>query len=270
MDRGRGSTRRLLIAGSGAVAVVLAVAGFGLFHPVVGPIMGTLAPQAYVETIADGDIPQKGPFVLVDAASARLFMIEDGRVEDSMKVIVGKPGSETPAFEAVMHYATLNPYWYVPTDLTKKIIAPRVVSDGQVYLTDRGYEVIDRVADDAKVLPWNSVDWKGVAAGTVKVYVRQKPGPYNSMGHVKFNLARADGIYLHDTPHKELFDKPERTLSNGCVRLQDADRLARWMLGDSPKLTTTAPDQHIPLPRGVPVTVAYLDSKAQMQVAGLQ
>jgi murein L,D-transpeptidase YcbB/YkuD len=169
-----------------------------------------------------------------------------------------------------MYYATLNPYWYVPTDLARKIIAPRVLKDGQVYLTDRGYEVIDRVADDAKVLPWDSVDWKGVAAGTAKVYVRQDPGPYNSMGHLKFNLARADGIYMHDTPHKELFDKPERTLSNGCVRLQDADRLAHWMLGDSPKLATTAPDQHVALPRAVPVKIAYLDANAQMQLAGLQ
>lgn len=270
MDRRKASSRKLLFAGGGAVAVVLGAAALGLIFPVRGPIAGTLAPQAYVDTVTDGQFPQTGPFVLVDAASARLYMLKDGKVEDSMKVIVGKPGSETPAFDSVLNYATLNPYWYVPTDLAKKIIAPRVIKDGQVYLTDRGYEVIDRVANDARVLPWDSVDWKGVASGTATVFVRQRPGPYNSMGHLKFNLARADGIYMHDTPHKELFDKPERTLSNGCVRLQDADRLAHWMLGDSPKLMTTEPDQHVALPRAVPVKIAYLDANAQMQLAGLQ
>ena len=270
MDRLRAASRKYVIVGASAVALVMGAVGLGLYYPPLGPIAGTLAPQAYVDTITDGDFPQKGPFVLVDAASARLFMIEDGRVEDSMKVIVGKPGSDTPAFKATMTYATLNPYWNVPPDLARKIIAPRVVSDGKGYLTDRGYDVVTKVGAEGEVLPWNSVDWKAVRDGRATVQVRQRPGPYNSMGHLKFNLARADGIFLHDTPHKELFDKPERTLSNGCVRLQDAPRLARWLIGNDPKLASSAPEQNLALPRSVPVEIAYLGSNAQTQLAGLR
>ena len=262
--------RRYLIGGAGLIAVALAAYGLGTFLPAYGPIAGTIAPQSYVETLTDGEIPTRGRFVLVDAASARLFMIEDGRVRDSMKVIVGKPEHATPALSSKLYYATLNPYWNVPTDLAKTLIAPRVLKDGMTYLKDRNYEVLDAFGPDAKVLPPETVDWQKVASGELKVYVRQRPGPANSMGQMKFDLANADGIYLHDTPKKELFAQDQRALSNGCVRLEDAPRLARWLLGTEPGLAATAPNQHVAIHDPVPITIAYLDSQAQMKMAGLQ
>jgi murein L,D-transpeptidase YcbB/YkuD len=137
-------------------------------------------------------------------------------------------------------------------------------------LTERGYEVVTSFADP-QVLPPESIDWEKVAAGQATVKIRQRPGPANSMGQLKFNLANADGIYLHDTPKKELFAQDQRNLSNGCVRLEDAPRLARWLLGQDPPLGSAKPEQHVLIPTGgVPVTIAYLDSRAQMQLAGLQ
>ena len=122
----------------------------------------------------------------------------------------------------------------------------------------------------AQVLAPDSVDWAKVASGEAKVHVRQRPGPGNSMGQVKFNLADVAQIYLHDTPRKELFAQDQRNLSNGCVRLEDAPRFARWLLADAPVSPPAAPEQHVALPRGVPITIAYLDDQSQWQLASLQ
>lgn len=262
--------RRYLIAAAAVFAVALGALGLGYIYPPLGPIAGTVIPQRYVEVLTDGQIPQSGRFVLVDAASARLFMIEDGRVRDSMRVIVGKPAAATPALRSALHNATLNPYWNVPLDLAQKLIAPRVLKDGTAYLTERGYEVVSGFGNNARVLPPDSVNWEAVAAGRAKAHVRQRPGPANSMGQMKFNLAYSNGIYLHDTPNKELFGKDDRNLSNGCVRLEDAPRFARWLLGDDLPLASSAPEQQVALRKPVPVTIAYLDPRAQMQLAGLQ
>ena len=115
----------------------------------------------------------------------------------------------------------------------------------------------------------DSIDWKAVAAGNAQVYVRQRPGPANSLGHYKFDLPNGDGIYLHDTPKKELFAQDARNLSHGCVRLEDAQRLARWLLGKDPP-AASAPEENILLPQPVPITISYLDLRSQMQLASLQ
>ena len=271
MSASTSRNRKRLISGAVILAVAAGAYGIGRIYPPLGPSAGTVTPaQIYVDSLTEGHIPTRGRYVLVDAASARLFMIEDGHVRDSMRVIVGKPAAATPAMKSTLYYATLNPYWNVPVDLAQKLIAPRVLKDGTAYLTERHYEVVTKFGVDAKVLPADSVDWGAVAAGEAKVYVRQQPGPANSMGQIKFGLANGQGIYLHDTPNKELFEKPERNLSNGCVRLEDAPRLARWLLGKEPAVETAAPEQHLLIPGAVPITIAYLDSRAQMQVAGLQ
>ncbi len=197
-------------------------------------------------------------------------MMEEGRVRDSMRVIVGKPETHTPALSSVLHYATLNPYWNVPPDLVRKLVAPNVVKFGLGYLADKNYEVVNDFNNDVQVIPADTIDWQAVADGRVDVLVRQKPGPANSMGQMKFNLANAQGIFLHDTPKKELFAQDVRTLSNGCVRLEDAARLARWLLGSEPRLADAPPEAHVLLPKAVPVTIAYLDANAQLQLAGLQ
>ena len=216
-------------------------------------------------------IPAKGRFVLVDAATARLWMYEDGRPVDSMKVIVGdkaKLGLPTPMIASVIWYATLNPYWHVPDHMAKKIIAKRVLSEGPAYLKKGGYEVVSDW-NGTQALPPTSIDWKGVAAGTVQVKIRQLPGPTNGMGKMKFNFANPEGIYLHDTPNKALFAQSNRALSNGCIRLEDAKRLGRWLMGREPVGATGAPEEHVTLPKGVPVYVTYLTAQPHLGEAKL-
>lgn len=261
--------RRSLIVCAVVIAIGAGAYGLSAFYPALGPIAGTIAPQLYVDSVAGAQIPPHGPYVLVDANSARLYMIEDGRVRDSMKVIVGKPDTPTPELKSVINYETLNPYWHVSADLAKTVIAPRVLKDGNAYLAQQGYEVLSGWGRDARVLSPDSVDWKAVAAGNAQVFVRQRPGPANSLGHFKFDLPNGDGIYLHDTPKKELFAQDERNLSHGCVRLEDAQRLARWLLGKDPP-AASAPEENILLPHPVPITISYLDPHSQTRLAALQ
>ena len=89
------------------------------------------------------------------------------------------------------------------------------------------------------------------------------------MGEMKFNIPNSNGIYLHDTPRKELFASDDRDLSHGCVRLEDAPRLARWLLGRDPDTKDAGPEQFIPVPGGVPIVITYLSPAAQTQMAAL-
>lgn len=214
-------------------------------------------------------IPAKGKFVLVDAASARLWMYEDGRPVDSMKVVVGDKknlGLPTPMIASVIWYATFNPYWHVPDHLARKIAAKH--SKGmEAFLKANGYEVVSDW-NATQILPPSSVDWKAVADGTTHVKIRQLPGPTNSMGKLKFNFANSEGIYLHDTPQKAYFLQADRHLSNGCIRLEDAKRLGRWLMGRDPVAPSGA-EQHVQLPQGIPVYVTYLTAQPHLGEAAL-
>ena len=206
--------------------------------------------------------PSKGRFIVVDAASAKLWMVEDGKLADSMKVIVGKPDSQTPMIASVIHYATLNPYWNVPPDMVRSMIAQNVLSQGPAYLKVHGYQLLSDFSDNPQILSAADVDWHAVAEGRTTIRVRQLPGAGNSMGHLKFGFANDQGVYLHDTPKKELFASDDRDLSHGCVRLEDAARLGRWLLGREPTTASTDPEQHVLLPKPIPVYVTYLTAHA--------
>ena len=88
--------------------------------------------------------------------------------------------------------------------------------------------------------------------------MRQLPSATNSMGKVKYEFPNPQGIYLHDTPEKQLMLKPDRQFSNGCIRLEDAARLGRWLLGGATPAVSDAPEQKVDLPAPVPIYVTYL------------
>ena len=209
-------------------------------------------------------LPAKGRYILVDAASARLWMYEDGKEADSMKVIVGKRSAQTPMIASTISYATFNPYWNIPTDVAKRVHAPEIVKRGAAkYLKNQGFEVASDWTDDATIVPPEEVDWKAVAAGDTQVRIRQLPGKNNMMGAMKFSFPNSTGIYLHDTPQKGLFAKEGRKFSLGCVRVEDAERLGRWLLGRDPVAPSDAPEQHVQLPSGVPIYITYLTAHAE-------
>lgn len=201
---------------------------------------------------------EKGRYVLVDVGAARLHLFEDGQIADSMKVIVGKPETATPMMAAQLRYASVNPYWNLPPDLVRSLIAPRVIAGGLTYLEERGYDVLSDWTDAATIVDPSSIDWAAVAEGRLDVRVRQRPGPGNSMGAIKFMMPNDFGIYLHDTPNKDLFAAEDRWISNGCVRVEDAARLARWLFGELPEGKDPKVEENVDLKAPVPVYITYL------------
>ena len=208
-------------------------------------------------------IPARGRFVLVDSGSQMLTMFENGQPVDRMKVIVGTNELPTPLIASMMYYVTYNPYWHAPDHLVRKTIAPTYLKQGAGYLKSHGYRVIDQWSENPTVLDASTVDWKGAAAGTSHLFVRQDPGPLNSMGKLKFPFPNPEGIYLHDSPGKDLFAKTRRNLSNGCVRLEDARRLGRWLIGQDPVAPSNEPELRSQLPQGVPVVLTYFTAQVK-------
>jgi murein L,D-transpeptidase YcbB/YkuD len=225
---------------------------------------GALDPRILTSLDRARAMPFQSKYVMVDAAAARLYMIQDGKIVDSMKVAVGKPGeaTQTPMLASTIYYATVNPYWHVGGELVRSLIAKNVLEQGLGYLKSHGYQVMPADPSDDELLDPAKVDWRAVADGSLQVRVRQLPGPANSMGKVKFGFPNAYDIYLHDTPVKELFAQDDRTISHGCIRLEDAQRLERWMLDGAPRVAANSPEQNLQLPTPVPIYVTYLTAQA--------
>ncbi|HKP33613.1 MAG TPA: L,D-transpeptidase family protein [Sphingomicrobium sp.] len=201
-----------------------------------------------------------GRYVIVNPPAARLYMYENGQVVDSMRVVAGRPDpiAQTPMMNAFIRFVALNPYWNAPEDIAARKLAPNVLKRGRAYLNEKGYEILSSW-DNPRVIDPMSVDWKAVVAGRERVIMRQKPGPANSMGRMKFMFPNSQGIWLHDTPEKEKIDEAARLQSNGCVRLEDAPRFARWLFnGRAPRAQGAKPEQKVNLPDPVPIYLTYL------------
>jgi murein L,D-transpeptidase YcbB/YkuD len=245
-------------------------------HPLYAPLRwallddATVTPDARQVAIKNLDrirqIPAQpqGRHIIINTATAMLTMYDGDQVADSMRVVVGKPDphKETPAYAGYIRTAFVNPYWNVPDDFVRSLIARNVLSEGMAYLKRQGYEVLSGWGEDARLLDPTKLDWHAVQRGELAVHVRQKPGPRNSMGTVKYEFPNPYGIYLHDTPEKDLLNKDDRQLSAGCIRLGDAKKLGEWLLNGKLDMSSTAPEQKFDLPRPVPVYVVYLTAHA--------
>ena len=198
-------------------------------------------------------------YVVVDSGAAITYLFDRDRVADSMRVIVGSPTTKTPMMAVIMRNAKANPYWHVPPELVRSLTAKKVGEQGLSYFNDFHYEVLSDWTTGARPVDPKTINWKAIATGKnpPTMLVRQLPGPWNSMGEMKFEMPNDYGIYLHDTPVKELFAKDDRWISNGCVRLEDYRRFASWVFERPPPLTS-AREQRIDLPRPVPVYMTYL------------
>ena len=245
----------------------------------VNPIYAQLRDTAWAQAQASGNLtpdprllanldrvrslPKSGRFLLVDAGSSMLTLYQNGQPIDAMKVITGTDELPTPLIASVMYYITYNPYWHAPDHLVRKTIAPNALHLGQSYLKSHGYDVIDQWSENSKIIDPATVDWKGAAAGTVHLLVRQRPGPLNSMGILKFPFPNPQDIYLHDTPDHAKFALANRNLSNGCVRVEDARRLGRWLLGHDPISPGKDAETRVQLAQGTPVYLTYITAQVK-------
>jgi L,D-transpeptidase YcbB len=150
-------------------------------------------------------------YALLNIAAFEMEVVDVGPVM-SMRVIVGKEFQKTPVFSSQIERIVFSPYWNVPDSIAAKEIEP-AVRRNPGYLAS---EHMERVPGGG---------------------YRQKPGPWNALGGVKFDLPNRYLVYLHDTPAKELFDRPARAFSHGCMRIEKPLDLAAYLLRDQPEWT---------------------------------
>ena len=245
----------------------------------VNPIYSQLRDTAWAEAQASGNLapdprllanldrvrslPASGRYLLVDSGSSTLTLYDNGQPVDSMRVITGTRELPTPLIASMMYYITYNPYWHAPDHLVRKTIAPNFLHGGMTYLKSHGYHVIDDWSEHPTVIDPTTVDWKGAAAGKVHLKIQQDPGPLNSMGILKFPFANPQDIYLHDTPDHAKFELANRNLSNGCVRVEDAKRLGRWLLGHDPVSPGSEPELRVQLPGPTPIYLTYITAQVK-------
>lgn len=178
--------------------------------------------------------------VLVNIAAFRLEAVEEGRTALEMRVIVGKPFTKTPMFSSAMNAVLLNPSWYPPKKIVVEEILPKAARDPE-YLRREGFEVLSATR------------------------LRQKPGPKNALGRIKFVFPNPFDVYLHDTSAPALFGRTGRAFSHGCIRIEKPFDLAVWLFGGDSVWTPeairaaldTGRERLVPLPLAVPVHVAY-------------
>lgn len=200
-------------------------------------------------------------YLLADTAGFVLRMYENGRQVDAMRVVVGKEQQRTPSLVERMEYIEVNPYWNVPQSIIEAEIAPKVLAQGPGYLASQNMEVNLDWDMDAPAIDPSEVDWAAAQSGIVEFRVRQRPGPRNSLGLVKFMFPNEHDIYLHDTPADHLFAKELRVFSHGCVRVERPFDLAAWVMGGDVTpvrdAIATGATKRIPLPKKIPVYIAY-------------
>jgi murein L,D-transpeptidase YcbB/YkuD len=189
----------------------------------------------------------------------------DHRIALRMNVVVGKAvRNETPVFARDMKYIVFRPYWNVPYSITRGEIIPALQKDSG-YLARKNFEITDQ---GGRVVTGGTVSAEVMAQlRSDKLLVRQKPGPTNSLGLVKFMFPNEHNVYLHSTPAPQLFAQSRRDFSHGCIRVEKPAELAAWLLQDQPRWTLDAvkaamqsgPDnQQVNLNRPVPVVIIYL------------
>jgi L,D-transpeptidase YcbB len=188
---------------------------------------------------------------------------ENFKIVLTMNVVVGKAfGHSTPVFEDSMEYVVFRPYWNVPYSITKNEMLPKIAKDPN-YLTSRALEVVNSKQEVVVSGPVSSDVLVQLRAG--KLFIREQPGPKNSLGLAKFIFPNSYNVYMHDTPERQLFSQSRRDFSHGCIRLERPADLAVWVLRNNPGWdaervraamsgTTT---QQVNLEKPIPVLIVY-------------
>jgi murein L,D-transpeptidase YcbB/YkuD len=180
-----------------------------------------------------------------------------------MNVVVGKAyDHDTPVFGDIMQYVVFRPYWSVPYSIAKAEFLSRIARDPG-YLAKKGFEVVNSRQDVVTSGTVTNHMLEQLRAG--KLFIRQTPGPKNSLGLVKFIFPNSYNVYMHDTPAQEFFAKSRRDFSHGCIRLEKPADLAVWVLRDNPgwsmdrvraAMNETA-NQQVNLAHPIPVFIVY-------------
>jgi L,D-transpeptidase YcbB len=200
---------------------------------------------------------------LINVPYFHLLAREDGRPVMEMRVVVGAQDKKTPLFSGRMSTVVFSPYWNIPDTIVEGETAPAIARD-PAYLTKNDIEILDVSRSHPTPVDYASVDWED--PGQLKrLAFRQRPGPRNALGHVKFLFPNPYDVYLHDTPADSLFARPGRALSHGCVRVEEPEALAKYVLRGDAAWTDEAileamhagVEKHVRLHETIPVYIVY-------------
>jgi len=173
--------------------------------------------------------------VFVNIPEFRLAITRNGHEEYTTRVVVGTTKNQTPIFSDNIRHLVVNPYWNVPSSIIRGEIAPAVLRNPG-YTDSKNMELL---YNGTAVSPWQ-VDWSQVSASNFPFRVRQRPGPGNSLGQIKFLFPNKHDVYLHDTPSKSLFTRSYRAFSHGCIRVQDPFAFADALMANEPNISRTS------------------------------
>jgi murein L,D-transpeptidase YcbB/YkuD len=209
------------------------------------------------------DTYQKAPIV-ANIPEFRLRAYDkDFNVGVTMNVVVGKSyGHNTPVFSNTMQYVVFRPYWEVPPSIIRGELIPHILKDPD-YLTKKDFEIVDSRRQVVSTGTVTSELVGQLRAG--KLFIRQTPGPKNSLGLAKFLFPNSYNVYMHDTPATEFFAKSRRDFSHGCIRLERPAELAAWVLRDNPgwnadrirAAMSGSATQQVNLAHPIPVLILY-------------
>jgi murein L,D-transpeptidase YcbB/YkuD len=172
----------------------------------------------------DRDLGARHIYVNIPDYTVRV--VEDGATVFESRVVVGKNETRTPEFSDRMTHLVVNPTWYIPDSIAKRVYLPQLRGDPNV-LSRNNMRIFTRSGTEINPA---LVDFSQLESGSFPFRIRQNPSPANALGQVKFMFPNQFSIYLHDTPAKELFDRDARSFSNGCVRVEKAFELAHYLL----------------------------------------
>lgn len=213
-------------------------------------------------------MPLAAPQIIVNIPQFQLFAFhtleEPARDILQMKVVVGDAfaAKRTPVFAAELRYVVLHPYWDVPRSILTKELLPQIRTRSG-WLDAHDFEIVQGSGDDAKVLAPTADNIDRLAAGSLRL--RQKPGPLNSLGRVKFMMPNEHDVYLHDTSAPGLFSRSRRAYSHGCIRVSDPMALLDYVMRDDETWSVERRDQalaldkptRIALRQRIPVLILY-------------
>jgi L,D-transpeptidase YcbB len=183
-------------------------------------------------------------YLRVNIPSFMMEVVENDSVYLTSNVIVGKRENATPLIQSVITSFTIYPYWHVPRSIAIKELLPSIQKDS-AYLNKHNYDVLDRYG---KVVDASMIDWLSLHEDNFPYVLRQRDGRENTLGVIKFEFNNPFNVYLHDTNGRRLFSRTMRALSHGCVRVQKAAELARYLVkDDSIYITPDDLDQYLSL-----------------------
>lgn len=171
--------------------------------------------------------------VQVNIPEFTLWIMRDGKPVHTTRVVVGTVKNQTPIFSDEIRHIVMNPYWNVPPSIAAGEIRPHLIAN-PYYLDSQNMEMLS----GGKVINAAAIDW--TTTNINRYQIRQKPGPGNALGKVKFLFPNEHNIYLHDTPSKSLFSRAFRAYSHGCVRVQNPFDFAEALVATNPELSLAA------------------------------